>query len=131
MSEVIPFPAAEHRIWVCDCGCSTFELFDDGTATCANCGDEVSEAGGWHKRAGDGEWVGGDPVSTVQGNGSVAFARRRLARLAQEDDAALIAIAKLDGTVSVWAGAETPEGRLWSIDKLKQIMALVRGAGAK
>ena len=131
MSEVIPFPAAEHRIWVCDCGCSTFEIYEDGAATCANCGDAVSEDGGWHRQAGDGEWTGGEPVSTVQGNGVVGFASRRLARLAQDDDCALIAIAKTDGSVSVWADAETQDGRLWCVDRLKQISDLVESTGRK
>lgn len=51
MSEkVVPFPvkteAEEDRIWICECGCQTHYVHEDGRIECAICG-EITTEGNW------------------------------------------------------------------------------------
>lgn len=117
------------RIWVCDCGCSTFELWADGSSKCAACGSNHEGHGsGWLERSQDREsrHSDGDTFTDVQGNGSEEFARRRVARMAADDDAALVVLARNDGSVSVWSKAETKAQTKWARQRLKIAAKLVR-----
>ena len=94
MTDIIAFPSARRRIFVCACDCSTFHLCEDGTAECASCG-EIAEAenGAWFDATGSAPDRSPDevaPFSDVQGNGSIDFARARVSGMASDDDAKLV-----------------------------------------
>ncbi len=48
----------------------------------------------------------------------------RVKRLAADDDVALVAIAKEDGRLHLWGGAETPEQEEWVKQKLIELCEL-------
>lgn len=126
MSDVVKFPtkAKEPMIWVCNCGCSSFELLSDATARCALCG-VISENGGWHLPDTDAVWEGEHPVREVSGNGDPEFAKRVTTKRALEDDVVLIAVLKEDGLLATWTNVETPEQRDWvdrQLDRVKPML---------
>ena len=125
MADVVNFSGAtaDRQIWVCVCGCSTWELNRDGTAQCAGCdGLTEAEAGGWFTAIEDGPERDPDlpgPVADVQGNGSVEFARRRMARLAEGDDVRMLVVVRDSSAVSLWrAETSTEEGLRWMRERL-------------
>ncbi|WP_299830641.1 hypothetical protein [uncultured Roseobacter sp.] len=120
--SVVEFTRPQHQVWVCLCGCSSFALRSDGGTECQNCGEQDND-GGWHIPKG-GQWEGDEPVADIQGNGSVEFAMARVKRLAADDDVALVAIAKEDGRLHLWGGAETPEQEEWVKQKLIELCEL-------
>lgn len=120
MSDVIDLYAPEPKIWVCDCGCSSFELFSDNTARCALCGVETSE-GGWHQPDEDNVWQGDEPVREISGNGVVDFAKRLIAKRMAEPDVVLAVIVKEHGAISTWSNIETEEQRKWADRQLKKV----------
>ena len=122
MSNVIALTKPLPRIWVCACGCSTFELFEDGEAKCAICGTQP-ETGGWSVPETKAEYDG-DPIKDVSGNGSVEFARARVRKLASQEDALLLIVASEDG-VTVWSAAETAEQRDWVRERISQAADIV------
>lgn len=132
MTEIVNFPAKEKQpeplIWVCECGCSTFELCNDGTGRCALCnsviGDEAE--GGWLVPATDKEWEGDDPVRDVSGNGEPDFARRVTSKRVLEDDVVLVVVVKQDGTVSTWTDIETDEQRAWAKRQLDRVPGILK-----
>ena len=113
MAEVVEFKKPSPLIWVCECGCTTFQIFSDGNVTCAGCGaPHADEGSGWLDLPPENQHSGLDPDKTyrdVMGNGSVDFARQRLIRMAQSLENALIMVARYDGSISLWSDAETPE----------------------
>lgn len=128
--SVVNFPTVQPRVFVCDCGCSTFALLEDGEAQCANCsGFADVDTGAWFKaiesapaRAENEE----PPFADVQGNGSVEFARARIANMAGDDDVKLCIIARENGAVHVWAEAETPEQLEWCDEEIEQAKSILR-----
>ena len=128
--SVIDFPINQPRIFVCDCGCSTFALLEDGEAQCANCASMVSGAHGtWFEAiegAPDHPVDAEPPFQDVQGNGSVEFARARIARMASDDDVKLLVIARESGAVHVWSEAETEEQAKWTEEQLEAAAGILR-----
>lgn len=128
MADIVQLHQPQPMTWVCDCGCSTFSLLSDGTAQCAACdADHEGHGSGWLDRSEDRRTAHeeGDTFADVQGNGSIEFARRRLARIAADEDAVLIVVAKKCGRLSVWSVAETEEQAEWAQRKLKQADDLI------
>ncbi|MEL6310896.1 MAG: hypothetical protein AAFQ17_00790 [Pseudomonadota bacterium] len=127
--SVVSFPtkANEQRIWVCGCGCSTFELLEDGSARCALCAAPVEPhpKGAWWTVPDNAEEASEPPQKDIQGNGSVEFARRRLQQLAQDDDAVMLMVVRSDSSVSLWADAETNEQIEWSRRRLEDADGLL------
>lgn len=121
---------AEPNIWVCVCGCSTFELCSDATATCAACGNKPDpEEGGWFTPPEtDATWEGDAPVRDISGNGSVEFARYQLSSYAAAPDAALIVVVQENGTRHAWANAETDEQVEWAERALAKAAQTIRDA---
>jgi len=123
-------PKAEPHIWVCQCGCSTFELLSDGTVRCPVC-ESVTESpdGGWYNPDNATRWEGEDgdigPIQNVCSNGSIEFAQMQVVSYAKEKDNAAVIVFKDDGTVSVWSKVETQEQREWFKDKLDVVYGLV------
>jgi uncharacterized Zn finger protein (UPF0148 family) len=113
-------------IWVCGCGCSTFELLSDGKVRCAMC-EDVTEAenGGWHPPEDAPEWEGEPPVRDLNGNGSVEFARAAMVRYAKAKEATMIIVADEDGSIHAWSAAETDEQIAWVKSKLEQAAQLL------
>lgn len=121
MSDVIKFPTSDAtRIWVCDCGCSTFELLSTGDTQCASCGEVSSNEGGWFTPDSDNEWNGETPVRDVKANGCVDFSRRKLVQYAQSSDACTILVVDADGSVHLWTEVSTPEQLEWLRRKFDQ-----------
>lgn len=123
MADIVHLAAPKVRIWICDCGCSTFNLVSDGSAICANCEADHEGAGaGWLDRCESRQTRHAETevFSDLQGNGSIEFARRRIAHMAAGDDVAMIVIARDCGSISTWSKAETVEQDRWMRRKLKQ-----------
>lgn len=110
---------AEPRIWVCMCGCSTFELLSTSEVRCPVC-LTTSEApdGAWFAPETDGEWDGEPPVRDISGNGSVEFVRHQLSKYAGEEDACAVVVMKRAGSVHAWSMVETAEQLQWFREKL-------------
>lgn len=128
MADIVQLQQPQPMTWVCECGCSTFTLLSDGTAQCAGCdADHEALGSGWLDRSKDRRTPHeeADTFTDVQGNGSVEFARRRLARIASDDDAALVVVAKQDGRVSSWAIADTDDEITWAKARLADAADLI------
>jgi hypothetical protein len=108
MTNIVKFPEPTRRMWVCNCGCSSFELLEVGVAICAMCGAEA-EDGGWTAHVPNTAWGGKEPVRQVGGNGDPDFARAVVMRRCEQPDTVCIAVVKECGTLSVWSNAETSE----------------------
>lgn len=128
MGEVVGLPTAkEPRIWVCNCGCSTFDLLETGAARCAACGaDQSVDGSGWSKWTAESRHNEDEAFRDVRGNGSIEFARRRIANMAQDQDAALLVVVKTNGTIQAWSEAETKEQLAWARRKLSQAADLFK-----
>jgi hypothetical protein len=127
MGEVIAIAKLEPRIWVCNCGCSTFELRDNGEAACAACQALADVDGsGWASWDAQSNHDESTAFTDVQGNGSVDFARRRVADMAKSDDAALLLVVRKDGGFSLWSEAETVEQVAWAKRKFRAAAALLK-----
>lgn len=124
MADVLSFPQRERKIWVCRCGCSTFELLSDKSVRCAMCQVESSNEGGWTPSEERPDWDGETPIRTVQGNGDVDFARRLTVRRASEDDVSAIVVVKEGGGISVWANIQTQDQLDWLDKQLEQASEL-------
>lgn len=117
------------RIFICSCGCSTYELWEDNTLHCALCHAEhtMADGGGWYKNEMPSLiYEGEEPTRTVQGNGDTEFARRLIARRAQAEDAKAIVVLRENGAIHAWSAAETPEQSLWAMRHLKAAMKMLR-----
>lgn len=93
-------------VYVCDCGCSTFSLIDDGSAECAHCGAPANAAsGGWMSSIEHAPMRAEGASSafrSVRGNGSVDFVRARLVSIAQEEETDTIIVGQRDGEIALW-----------------------------
>jgi hypothetical protein len=136
MTEVIQLfpelPPEPKRLWVCQCGCSTFHLLDDGSTECANCEAVTGVSyGGWEALVEGGEEVpeGVNSFCDVQGDGP-DFAHRRLARLAGEEDTVGVVVVKEDGAISLWSRALEDAHIDWMqerLDRAKDLAETLRG----
>lgn len=128
MSEIIPLPQKQRRLWICQCGCSSFDLLDDGSASCAACEEPAhSDAGGWFTDvdSGSDRPEGLDPpFNDIQGNGSVEFARRRIEAMTRGSDVVGIVCLRSNGAISTWTEADTGERVRWVCDQLDAAKAL-------
>lgn len=120
MSDVVDFPATQPKIWVCDCGCSSFELRSNNTACCALCGVESSE-GGWYLPDEGLAWDGNEPVREISGNGVIDFAKKVIGKRMSDPDVVLAVIVKDGGAISTWSSIETEEQRKWAHRQLMRV----------
>lgn len=115
------------RVWVCDCGCSTFSLIEGGTAECAHCGGILDsgdeDVSGWMDLP-DREAKVEDPIVDIQGNGSVDFARARVQKLCQDPSVRLLISGNDDGTVVFWSAAASKDQAEWSIELIDAAKSL-------
>lgn len=118
--SVVDFPKPERRIWVCNCGCSSWELLDGGTLACALCGNETEQrAGGWIS-ADAPLWTGDEPVRNISGNSSEEFARKLITRRTLEPDVVAVVVVR-EPTTHVWTKVETVEQREWLDKRLRAV----------
>jgi hypothetical protein len=131
MGEVINIRSEEESelIWVCQCGCSTFELLSSQELRCANCElMSTFETAAWDNYWDKGEMRADDAAprfSDVQGCGSVDFARARLNRIASQSDVALLVVATEDGSVSVWSSDRGEDHLAWAEERIDIAHALL------
>ena len=133
MAEVIPLPstAQETYIWVCDCGCTSFELMSNDTALCALCGSpRISDTplGGWHRTDTDPDWDADrlPPVRQIGGNGDPDFAKRVTMRRIEHSDVVAVVVLREGGGVHTWSNLETDDQVAWVQRKLEQAVTLLR-----
>ena len=120
---MIKLGARERQIWVCDCGCSTFHLFQGEAPVCANC-DKIAGCGD------ESGWISALPPRMTQKAESEMFSsvgapgrdtefpRRRMMRRALEESAALVVVGFKSGEVSVWSEANCKEQAEWAKSRL-------------
>lgn len=117
-------------IWVCSCGCSTFELLSSGLIRCPVCQSRAEQPqGGWYAPDPEQLWQGDPetgPIRDISGNGSEEFARALIVSRASRSDAVGIVVMEREGAVRVWTEAETEEQIAWFRDKLEVAHDLVR-----
>lgn len=124
--DMVMGSVSERRLWVCGCGCSTFELYDDGGHGCAACGMEWRE-GSWYEVVPVAGEYRGEPFRDVMGNGCLDFAWARVRRLCDGDDVAMVVVARSDGETSAWFGGDaTPERRKWFGRRLKDARSMLK-----
>ena len=119
MGEVVGFPEKDDRIFICDCGCSTFYVHDDWLE-CAACEVGAVESGGvlygsWDLRGSsspqDQQTIIRD-FSYTEGGDELAF--RRVQKSVMDDGIVAVALFYDSGRVrSVGEQAETEERREW------------------
>ena len=132
MSNVVSLTRPAPRIWVCGCGCSSFELNDDLTAQCALCGAKPNtEVGGWFAADRGSEWTGDEPVREVAGNGDANFSKGILANRLKDGDAVLAVVVREDGTIHTWTCIETDEQRRWADRKLRKVKSILETGSRK
>jgi hypothetical protein len=119
MSEVIPLrPEKEPLVWVCQCGCSTFELLSTSEVRCPVCSVVSSAEGAWYAPDSDKEWDGEAPIRDISGNGSVEFARHQLIHHAKDDESCAIVVFNIGGSLHTWSMVENREQLEWFKEKL-------------
>lgn len=124
MSDVIKFPekADPHTVWVCGCGCSTWYLNGEKSATCAHCGRPADNpdvvARGWGtlppppKPFEPPELEGNDPV-VVDFNASGQSFEHMKSHLDDYRKFSVIILIKNTGGLHTWGKIETQAEREW------------------
>ncbi len=130
MSDVIQLNTKkeepEPMVWVCACGCCTYELLSDSTVRCAMCGAATAGTdGGWDAPETDKKWDGEAPIRDISGNGSVEFARRRIETYVKDPGACAILVFDDTGSIHTWSKIETKEQLAWLREKLDASYELV------
>lgn len=97
---VIDFPT--NQIWVCLCGCLTFNLRRDGSTECAACGNR-EDGGTWTDKADSGYSAPATQFSRIVSEQDEVFTRARYAKLVKSSpDLCVVALVDADGRVRVW-----------------------------
>ncbi len=118
--SVVSFPKREEpdAIFVCNCGCASFELHADGRATCRAC-MSIADDGGWKvRRDGDASFEGQHIYS--DGGNADDFAERRVKREATKAD--WIIFGTYEGRIVSWSRefVDTPEREAWLRDHVDE-----------
>lgn len=124
--SIIEFPKKENErqeVWVCSCGCCTWYLHSEKSATCAHCGKRIDDpegviAHGWGTldpppRPADAELpeLGNqDPIviDFNRNDDSFAFLKRRMA---DGKHLQCVILISTDGHVHTWGGVGEGENR--------------------
>lgn len=125
--SIIDFPQKQERqeVWVCSCGCSTWYLHSEKSATCAHCGKRIDDpdgavAHGWGTldppaRPADKDLPELDDKAPIvidfnRNDDSYAFLKRRMDAM----DLQCIVLIGVDGHVHTWGGVgEGEERKAW------------------
>lgn len=130
MADIKTFPTKEEpkppRVWVCNCGCSTFELLESGETKCALCYTISDHEGGWYRYPSDQEWAKDSPMRDIRGNDDVAFVKAVMKSRIDDESAALVVVLEKSGRLHTWSAAETKEHADWAIEELQRVGDLVK-----
>ena len=133
MAEIISLPSAtqETYIWVCGCGCTSFELLSNDTAVCALCGTQRigdDPVGGWYRKDTDPDWDADrlPPVRQIGGNGEADFAKRITMRRMEHPDVVAVVVLREDGAVHTWSRIETHEQVEWAGRRFAESLPMLR-----
>ena len=126
MGDVTQIGPRPDVIFVCNCGCSTWRLLQDGAIECAACDNRSTTTGSWYTVQPEAKEFGGEPFVDIQGNGSVEFARSRLQRMATDPDLSLILLARGNGAIHMWSSAETKKQVKWTLRRFKEAVDLLK-----
>ncbi|MGI3168410.1 hypothetical protein ACRARG_04610 [Pseudooceanicola sp. C21-150M6] len=128
MTDNIVDISPQRRVWVCNCGCSSFRLFSDGVAECCHCCSPVSGAtDGWQSETKDAGVRGNaSPEKTsIEFNSNADFALYHIRKRVSADDVALIIVAAEDSRTSIWAQAQNMAQKKWTEDRIADAVGLL------
>ena len=125
---VVEFPK-EDFIWLCDCGCQTFFLYQDHTTECASCGDRSDKGGDWRKPLSDPVERVGNEITTTVGE-PTDLIRRRLQEIVMEPEVIVVVVIRESGSVStnLFKIMDTDEQRDWLSDRMWEAKQLLISA---
>lgn len=107
---VVPFTRPEPMFFVCNCGCSSFFLRDDGEAICTSCDCVMNGVGqGWYDRV-TSMLPRPANLPPVEYSNVGSIAQAMTAKRAGEADVALIVVAKSGGGLHVFSDLLHSEG---------------------
>lgn len=126
MTNVVSLKRPPRQIWVCKCGCSSFELFNTNDIRCALCGTESEwQKGGWFEATDLPIWSGGQPTREISGNGDVEFVRRVTQQRSMDPDAVAVVVIKKSGVMHAWCSLETKKQRDWLARRLRDVKEML------
>lgn len=133
MTEIVELRPKTY-IWVCECGCTSFELEDTGAARCALCGiprEPQPEDGGWHRTDDDPHWDADRlaPIRHIGANGDPDFVRALTVKRAQQPDVVAVVVLREGGSVHVWCNIETDEQHEWAKRRMEESFPLMAPRG--
>lgn len=129
MADIKTFPKKEEprppRVWVCNCGCLTFELLETGETRCALCSTISDHGGAWYRYPDDKEWTGDSPMRDIRGNDGIPFVKSLMKSRIDDESAALVVVLERSGRLHTWSAAETKEQSNWQLEELKRVDELL------
>ena len=137
MTNVIDLPTDEEYLRACgDCGCVTFKFSVKGVASCAGCGQVMTEEAPWIAEivTKDAHVINGKDVHAVTDMHDTLAAFKRVCNRAIErfDTIAFFMYATSDGNVSWWATRElidTDEREAWVRQRLELVIEQEKKSG--
>jgi hypothetical protein len=116
----------QDRVWVCQCGCTSFQLEESGDIECCGCGTK-STHGWWRDRPPEGGPPPEDRNTYTAARVGTDLALRRVQRRAQEDDVAILAVIKSTGAIHTWADIETDDEAQtgWAWKRLNDVINMI------
>ena len=112
MADVVDFPARPQQIWVCECGCASFDLRSNGTSSCSVCGlVTTGDKGGWFDEIADGPDFPADQevFRDFNWNGSIEFARHQILQAAADKTARAVVVVWQGERMTCWLDADNLE----------------------
>lgn len=128
MSNVVSIHKREPLVWVCNCGCTTFKLYEGGMTECASCGIEGAEGGEWVHELPEPPMVAKERLPDTKvlsfADSPASALRTFLSRADAETMVAAIFI-HTNGRVRTWGGVDTKDRVRWLQRRLKDAKELL------
>lgn len=134
-----PKPDRDNILWVCNCGCVSWNVFEDGHLQCANCDQSLAfdaqEHGDWMKRLPPAPEVvreKDDPhnlINCVQRISDSPVALSRILASVKYDTTAFVVVVSNSGSVTTW-GEQNFDGERneeWVSDRLRDAQNMLFG----
>lgn len=123
--SVVNFPSEEEMMFLCDCGCSSFEILIDGTAICVGCEERHDNDMVKAKRRVDEVQVTEEKHRTIEAsNGDLAY--RRVLKAAQTGTPMAVVVLDADGAATSWyEKPETDAQREWFKELFAEIVTSI------
>jgi len=134
MSNVIPLSTRDMQVWVCKCGCYSFELREDGKAVCNACHAEPNNNDGlgwWRPKQDDDKQVDKNmrPVSSTLSNVENYSRYRMEHEIVADQTVSWVAYGRDDGSVQTWKKHPqedgSPDRNRWILRRLKDAARLL------